>query len=64
MRYITYLVNGKIVDQVRVRLPKTDIGAVSNYIPQFEEMIIDLDTMLRKNGLIDDTVEIAVTYDI
>ena len=50
MRYLSYILNNRVVAQIHTNL--TDDEA------------IDLDEMLRKNGIIGDNQELAITEDL
>ena len=54
MKYVSLIINGDIVNQI----------AVLDAPLSLEEIIIELDAMLRKEDIIDEDMEIAVTEEV
>jgi hypothetical protein len=64
--YISLIVNGDIVNQVEIPgvFESPEIDPRYSYKRMLEDMVIGIDTMLRKAEVIDEDTEIALTEDI
>lgn len=62
-KYISLIKRGEIIDQFPAF---SRMGRAPDWINELtlEDHVIQLDEMLRKNGLIDEDTEVAVTEDL
>ena len=56
MRYVSLIVSGEVVAQVQIHLDVND--------GDMDDFIINIDTMLQKNNMLSEDIELAVTEDI